>query len=171
MIKMKEIRKCKQCGKEFTAKNSAQIYCSQPCRRKAKKRLYEARKQNGLCLYCGNPVETGRLCPKCNEKHKTWHRQAYQKRKAKEGTEKRTDETKQQNEWLCVHCGIPTKKGRLMCRKCQEIAMGVQQKKEEPKKRKTLADIVNDIERYNSEHGTRYSYGQYMAMKEMGKIV
>lgn len=134
-MKMQEIRKCKQCGKEFTAIRATHIYCSRSCRlegnyngvRKAYKRLYEERKQKGLCVYCGMPTESGLYCPECKEKEKIRHQKAYQKRKAEEQAKKRTDETMQQ--------------------------------------------IVNDIERYNSEHGTRYSYGQYMAMKEMGKIV
>ena len=130
---MEEIRKCKQCGKEFTAIRATHIYCSRSCRlegnyngvRKAYKRLYEERKQNGLCVYCGMPAESGLYCPECKEKKKIRSQKAYQKRKAEK----------------------------------------------QAKKRKTLANIISDIERYNSEHGTRLSYGKYIAMKEMGKIV
>lgn len=178
-MKMQEIRKCKQCGKEFTAIRATHIYCSRSCRlegnyngvRKAYKRLYEERKQNGLCVYCGMLTESGFYCSACKEKEKIRHQKAYQKRKAKKGTEKRTDETKQQNEWLCVHCGTPVENGCLMCRKCQEVATGIQQKKGRTQKAKNLANIISNIERYNSEHGTRLSYGKYIAMKEMGKIV
>ena len=41
---MKQVRKCKYCGKEFVARNGMQKYCCEECQTKAK----EARKKRQL---------------------------------------------------------------------------------------------------------------------------
>ena len=41
VLKMKEVRKCKYCGKEFVPRSGMQKYCCEECQTKAK----EARKK------------------------------------------------------------------------------------------------------------------------------
>ena len=42
--------------------------------------------------------------------------------------------------------------------------------KPKPTPKKTLEEVVLEIERYNKEHGTRLSYGQYKALQRQGRL-
>ena len=56
MLKMKAIRKCKYCGKEFVARSGMQKFCCEECQTKAK----EARKKRQQdFMNAVEPVESG----------------------------------------------------------------------------------------------------------------
>lgn len=42
--------------------------------------------------------------------------------------------------------------------------------KPKPTPKKTLEEVVFDVERYNKEHGTRLSYGKYKVLQMQGRI-
>lgn len=88
---------------------------------------------------------------------------------------------------LCSKCSrtfyIPDNERQYkMCSECREYVRKAYAKRKEkvtpkpppPKKkiRRPTTDRlvlkVREIEDYNAEHGTRYSYGRYMALKENG---
>lgn len=43
-------------------------------------------------------------------------------------------------------------------------------KQKREKQKKSLDATIREIEQYNTEHGTRYSYGRYVALKRLGVI-
>ena len=76
-MKMEEIRKCKQCGKEFKPYRYNHKFCSVEC--KIKHRLSfqrekrETAKRLHLCTRCGVPLEkesTRTRCESCREKER-----------------------------------------------------------------------------------------------------
>lgn len=42
--------------------------------------------------------------------------------------------------------------------------------KPKPTPKKTLEEVVLDVEQYNKQHGTRLSYGQYKVLQRQGRI-
>lgn len=78
------------------------------------------------------------------------------------------------NYQVCCSCGrmiYGKSPGRFykkdcLCRKCKD---------ELAQRRKKVFDssiyvTVREKEEYNKEHGTSYTYGQYVSLKEMGKL-
>ena len=45
-----------------------------------------------------------------------------------------------------------------------------QGRKPKPTPKKTLEEVVLDVEQYNKEHGTRLTYGKYKVLQRQGKI-
>ena len=43
-------------------------------------------------------------------------------------------------------------------------------RKPKPTPKKTIEEVVLDVERYNKEHGTRLSYGKYKVLQMQGRI-
>lgn len=72
-IKPKEIKTCKNCGKEFFPKSSTrEIYCSDKCRRQVAYQRQRDRRQRVTCMICGVEFEyTGmsrrKRCDECAE--------------------------------------------------------------------------------------------------------
>ena len=71
----------------------------------------------------------------------------------------------------CGFIGVPI--GETLRRKqsvrriCKETELD---QKPKPTPKKTLEEVVLEIERYNKEHGTRLSYGQYKALQRQGRL-
>ena len=64
----------------------------------------------------------------------------------------------------CVECGKifrnPDENERF-CPECKKIR---ENKKPKPKAKKSVLQITRELEKYNKEHKTRLSYGQYVAL-------
>jgi hypothetical protein len=76
LVRKKEIRvkllsegKCVMCGSPHDRHTLLCDKCRQKQVALARKRA-DYRRENGLCTICGNKVENGVLCSKCNEKRK-----------------------------------------------------------------------------------------------------
>lgn len=62
-----EIRKCRNCGKEFNATHNAQRHCSEKCRREyTRKNQYKGYKTYA-CAWCGIVFDTDRKRKYCCE--------------------------------------------------------------------------------------------------------
>lgn len=63
------IKTCKRCGEEFLTNLQSKIFCSEYCQKAYHLEMLHQRKEErhaaGLCVECGDPVESGWLCPKC----------------------------------------------------------------------------------------------------------
>ncbi len=74
----------------------------------------------------------------------------------------------------CRFCGSKLGgEGEFCSDRCK--ILGEQYFKEQIKNRQIfknspVAREVREIAKYNAEHGTKYSYGQYTSLKEMGKL-
>lgn len=64
----------------------------------------------------------------------------------------------------CAECGKvfrnPDENERL-CPECRKIKI---KNKPKPKINKTISQIIRELKKYNKEHKTRLSYGQYVAL-------
>lgn len=74
---------------------------------------------------------------------------------------------------LCIKCGKPLEPGTgSECWECKnKESIRHKNRRNSRKKTDNLENIAKQILKYNNEHGTRLSYGKYIAMKEIGKIV
>ena len=81
----------------------------------------------------------------------------------------------------CEICGKNFKasgNNHKTCSDCKRIAYRRWNKKRKQKqvaenlynKPDHLAEKVKEINKYNKEHGTKYSYGMYKAMERLGKL-
>ena len=71
--------------------------------------------------------------------------------------------TKNLKQRFCTLCGadITGQPSKKMCKECSlSIRGGKKLAREQAKNKKTLAETVKELEKYNSRHGTNYSYGQ-----------
>lgn len=87
-------------------------------------------------------------------------------------------------EVICVDCGhtfTAYSRGALRCAECKvehkrrTAAVGMASfrngKKSKPYKvRKTIREVLKELEKYNKKHGTRLSYGQFVQKMEAGEI-
>lgn len=97
------------------------------------------------------PYERIKLCPGCH-----------------------SDNYKELKQLYCGCCGIRIPSGSDYCgEECRRI--GELMRKREMARQKQfesagLSIALREVDRYNKEHGTRYSYGQYFSLKEQGCI-
>ena len=69
----------------------------------------------------------------------------------------------------CVECGKifrnPNENERF-CPECKKIKEGRKKPKQKAKsvKSKSILQITRELEKYNKEHGTMLSYGQYVSL-------
>lgn len=74
----------------------------------------------------------------------------------------------------CKFCNItfvPVNRTHAFCsKKCRDAyyRQANAKKKAQSKKLPKLDRAVSEIEKYNKEHGTRLTYGDYQAMKRLG---
>ena len=87
-------------------------------------------------------------------------------------------------EVICVDCGCTFtafSRGALRCAECKiehkrrTAATGMASyrngKKQKPYKvKKTIREVIVELERYNKEHGTHLSYGQFVQKMEAGEV-
>lgn len=90
---------------------------------------------------------------------------------------------------ICSNCSRPfyipdNERQYKMCGDCREYIRKAYQRRKErvtvkraparkPRRKPTTDKLilkVREIEDYNKAHGTRYSYGKYMALKQIGVI-
>ena len=81
----------------------------------------------------------------------------------------------------CLHCGsefIHKNDAKKYCPECDIKIKRERNRKSMAKKRaksklkfKELPEVVADVEAYNKEHNTKLSYGQYVALEGMGKLL
>jgi 5-methylcytosine-specific restriction endonuclease McrA len=65
------IKKCKCCGTEFSAKDSRRIYCSSSCAAKINGKLFPKRKMTKKCKECGKLIASCyTYCPDCIQSNK-----------------------------------------------------------------------------------------------------
>ena len=57
----------------------------------------------------------------------------------------------------------PNENERL-CPECKKIKEGRKKPKQKAKSNKSIWQITRELEKYNREHGTRLSYGKYVAL-------
>ena len=85
----------------------------------------------------------------------------------------------------CIICGKPTyTQNARHCQECR-VAKNKEYRKRTRKrqKEKTLLEkkppkkpenkieaVMKELTRYNKKHGTRYNYGEYTALKKLGKV-
>lgn len=72
----------------------------------------------------------------------------------------------------CGFIGVPI--GETLRRK-EQVGSRIHKKtkldqKPKPTPKKTLEEVVLDVEQYNKQHGTRLSYGQYKVLQRQGRI-
>lgn len=117
-----------------------------------------------VCKWCGKPVGDRGVCSGCSQKHALVKKLLSMVR----GKPKEAEETKETRR--CAICGkefVPFKRTQTCCSKqCW-------QRKRRGKPTRTdntdLASFLREIKKYNEEHGTCLSYGQYVLMKEQEK--
>lgn len=123
-LRLKRISRglCDRCGKPKP--NDGYVSCF-ACRQKAKED-YNRKKQNGLCVDCGKPSDTGECrCSKCKERNIAFQRE--NRREAKKSG-------------LCIKCcKRPVATGYSKCPECLE-AETVYVRPEESMKRKRIRD-------------------------------
>ena len=76
---------------------------------------------------------------------------------------------------VCAICGKPfysTQVNATVCsEKCRSIKRGMLKKsKARPAKKKTIDDIMKEVDEYNLAHGTHLTYGKYKAMKYIEQL-
>ena len=74
----------------------------------------------------------------------------------------------------CKFCGSRLKENgeycSSRCKKAGEIYYAAQQKRKTEFLGSPVAQAIREVEEYNKIHGTKYSYGQYFALKEADKL-
>jgi hypothetical protein len=78
----------------------------------------------------------------------------------------------------CIDCGltfVAKNPKALRCACCRREAARLQTKEHQEKKRiyrdsikpkKSISDVLRELKRYNEEHGTFLSYGEFIVMTE-----
>ena len=76
----------------------------------------------------------------------------------------------------CPNCGrVKPDDGFKACVRCRELQKAwrdkrAQRKVSKEKPMKKIDDTLKALDKYNKEHGTRLSYGNYTAMVRAGRI-
>lgn len=74
----------------------------------------------------------------------------------------------------CANCGIEISDGETYCSNiCSRLGEAARAREYENRRIVHDFDIsraIREVDSYNKEHSTKYSYGQYFALKGMGKL-
>ncbi len=185
MAKVGSIIKCKQCGKEFTARLVTERYCSKACYYEKQairmaeynyitneKRSKKTVVHNRVCIVCGAPFQTKRvknLCcsGKCDYECK--------KNKNKYKCEEKNNYTPPKK--ICVVCGaefIATCGNRVCCspecskerqkEQLRSYNKAASEKRAKKKKPKPLTKVLEEMKAAGYQP---HEYGKYMAMQYM----
>lgn len=166
-------RYCARCGGELPyGSNGNKKYCG-ACRRSIDRECArvsnERRKQEGYhrrelrsftCTMCGSQAQAyghAKYCDACKKRKQRNTQIAFLgKRDGREVYEQK-----------CAKCGLPFNtfsKERGVCTVCVKAVNDTDLETAPPPVPLTLAEQMREIDEYNREHGTRLSYGKYMAM-------
>lgn len=124
--------------------------------------------QKKNCVICGKefePIRYNQICC-CKECKRQRRRNKSNQRYKQYTTENR-----------CIDCGafLGETYKNAFCPKCSVRRNNYQKKSREKKQRCVkpdhLGEAVQTIKRYNEEHGTHLTYGQYMLKKREGGIL
>ena len=164
---------CPECGKEFTTTKAIQKYCSLSCNSKYNKRLIKARKPSGQkkaaskkpqtvnCLVCGEEFISKNTALYCSAECREAAR--IQRYRAAHGAK------------TCPICGMSFYATKQRQKYCSAECAGQVDYRKGPRPTREPASIA-DICRPNrvegklaaEGHKIGLSYGQYVAMREMG---
>ena len=72
----------------------------------------------------------------------------------------------------CIRCKLAfqtDKEHETVCPDCQKFSQKNRKQKKKPPKL-SIAQVVEALEKYNKEHGTCFTYGQFSELIRIGKI-